>query len=134
MGVGDRRGVSPVIATIIIVAVAIVMSLAVAYWMLGLGGAFTRYEKLEFQSAYVDIGTNNTDTAVFNVTIRLKNTGSADATLDMILLNGKPYDSYTGLNEVSIHNASDTSLKKISDLNDVTIEPGESFTLLIYLK
>ncbi|MEM3070328.1 MAG: archaellin/type IV pilin N-terminal domain-containing protein [Candidatus Bathyarchaeia archaeon] len=133
MGVGDRRGVSPVIATIIIVAVAIVMSLAVAYWMLGLGGAFTRYEKLEFQSAYVDIGTNNTDT-IFNVTIRLKNTGSADATLDMILLNGKPYDSYKDSDEVSIHNASDTNLKKISDLNDVTIKPGESFTLLIYLK
>ncbi|MBS7638222.1 DUF4352 domain-containing protein, partial [Candidatus Bathyarchaeota archaeon] len=61
MGVEDRRGVSPVIATIIIVAIAIVMSLAVAYWMLGLGGAFTRYEKLEFVSAYVTVEKNGTD-------------------------------------------------------------------------
>jgi FlaG/FlaF family flagellin (archaellin) len=56
----DRRGVSPVIATIIIVSIAIVMSLAVAYWMLGLGGAFTRYEKLEFTSAYVTVAKNET--------------------------------------------------------------------------
>jgi flagellin-like protein len=54
----DRRGVSPVIATIIIVAIAIVMALAVAYWMLGLGGAFTRFEKLEFVSAYAEKESN----------------------------------------------------------------------------
>jgi FlaG/FlaF family flagellin (archaellin) len=93
----DRRGVSPVIATIIIVSIAIVMSLAVAYWMLGLGGAFTRYEKLEFTSAYVTVGKNGTETDVndvFNVSIRIKNTGSADATIDLIFLNGKPSDTY----------------------------------------
>jgi flagellin-like protein len=47
---GKDRAVSPVIATIIIVAVAIVMSIAVAYWVLGLAGTFTRYEKIEIMS------------------------------------------------------------------------------------
>jgi FlaG/FlaF family flagellin (archaellin) len=92
----DRRGVSPVIATIIIVSIAIVMSLAVAYWMLGLGGAFTRYEKLEFTSAYVTVAKNDTNNEVFNVSIRIKNTGSADATIDLIFLNGKPSTTYGG--------------------------------------
>jgi flagellin-like protein len=36
------KAVSPVIATIIIVAIAITMSIAVAYWMLGLGNSFTK--------------------------------------------------------------------------------------------
>ncbi|MEM2812119.1 MAG: archaellin/type IV pilin N-terminal domain-containing protein, partial [Candidatus Bathyarchaeia archaeon] len=56
----NQKAVSPVIATIIIVAVAIVMSIAVAYWMLGLATTFTRYEKLEFISAYAvkDAGAN----------------------------------------------------------------------------
>ncbi|MBS7653197.1 type IV pilin, partial [Candidatus Bathyarchaeota archaeon] len=65
LGIRDRRGVSPVIATIIIVAIAIVMALAVAYWMLGLGGAFTRFEKLEFQSAYVTTETTSTNNEIF---------------------------------------------------------------------
>lgn len=109
LGLGDRRGVSPVISTIIIVAIAIVMSLAVAYWMLGLGGAFTRYEKLEFQSAYVTVGINGSSgNEVFNITIRLKNTGSADATIDLIFLNGKPATTY-GYN-VSIANNINTTL------------------------
>jgi len=46
------RAVSPVIATIILVAIAIVMAIAVAYWALGLGGTFTRYEKIEIMSMY----------------------------------------------------------------------------------
>ena len=45
---GNVKAVSPVIATIIIVAIAITMSIAVAYWLLGLGSSFTKYEKVEF--------------------------------------------------------------------------------------
>jgi flagellin-like protein len=80
----NRRGVSPVIATIIIVAVAIVMSIAVAYWVLGLGASLTRYEKLQFTSAYAP--------NINEVDIALKNTGSAAATVDSstVFLNGKP--------------------------------------------
>ncbi|MGQ9461354.1 MAG: archaellin/type IV pilin N-terminal domain-containing protein, partial [Candidatus Bathyarchaeaceae archaeon] len=43
----DRRGISPVIATVIIVAVTIAVSIAVAYWMGGLASFFTRFEKIE---------------------------------------------------------------------------------------
>ncbi len=116
MGVEDRRGVSPVIATIIIVAIAIVMSLAVAYWMLGLGGAFTRYEKLEFQSAYVTVDNN------FTINIRLKNTGSADATIDLIFLNGKPSDAEDYIGTVNT-----------GSLINKTIKPGESYSDTITL-
>jgi flagellin-like protein len=48
----DRRGISPVIATVIIVAVTIAVSIAVAYWMGGLASFFTRFEKIEIGSAY----------------------------------------------------------------------------------
>jgi len=43
----NRRGISPVIATIIIVAVAIAIAIAVAFWVVGIAGLFTRFEKLE---------------------------------------------------------------------------------------
>jgi FlaG/FlaF family flagellin (archaellin) len=105
----DRRGVSPVIATIIIVSIAIVMSLAVAYWMLGLGGAFTRYEKLEFVSAYAE---KNSTTENFTIHVRLKNTGSADATIDLWFFNGKPATE------------NETISKEIS--NGTTLKPGDT--------
>jgi hypothetical protein len=81
------KAVSPVIATIIIVAIAITMSIAVAYWVLGLGSSFTKYEKVEFTSAYADYGTDN-----YTISMVLKNTGSAAATVsfETIFFNGKP--------------------------------------------
>jgi flagellin-like protein len=89
----NRKAVSPVIATIIIVAIAIVMAIAVAYWMLGLGSTFTRYEKLEFTTAYAEVESDGD----FIVHLKVKNTGSAAATIDIdsILYNGKPADAYT---------------------------------------
>jgi archaeal type IV pilus assembly protein PilA len=88
---GNLKAVSPVIATIIIVAIAITMSIAVAYWLLGLGSSFTKYEKVEFVTGYTDsIGGK------YVAVLDLKNTGSAIATIDPsnILYNGKPASAY----------------------------------------
>ena len=92
----NRKAVSPVIATIIIVAVAIVMSIAVAYWMLGLAGTFTRFEKLEFTSAYATAGNNN-----FTIHFSVKNTGTATATITKIFINGIPLEDIDAFNETA---------------------------------
>jgi len=49
-----NSGISPVVATVILVAVAIVIAIAVAFWASGLVGVFTRFEKIEIVSAYWD--------------------------------------------------------------------------------
>jgi hypothetical protein len=87
----SRRGISTVIATIIIVAIAIVMAIAVAYWAMGIGTSFTRFEKLTFTSAYVTGAPTN-----YQINFALKNTGTATATVDpaTIFLNGQPLSSY----------------------------------------
>jgi hypothetical protein len=54
MVVRGKAGISPVVATVILVAVAIVIAIAVAFWASGLVGVFTRFEKIEIQSAYWD--------------------------------------------------------------------------------
>jgi FlaG/FlaF family flagellin (archaellin) len=76
-----NAGISPVVATVILVAVAIVIAIAVAFWASGLVGVFTRFEKIEIQSAYWD-GSN--------VVLIARNTGSSMAVVDMILVNGAP--------------------------------------------
>ena len=82
-----RLGISPVVATVILVAVAIVIAIAVAFWASGLVGIFTRFEKLEITSAYSD--------AQGNVYLIVKNTGSSETVIDAIFINGKP--AMTGL-------------------------------------
>jgi hypothetical protein len=105
----NLKAVSPVMATIIIVAIAIVMAIAVAYWMLGLGGAFTRFEKLEFASGYASRDDVNLE---FDLHLKLKNTGSAALTIDDIFINGIPW--------------SDVGAEGLSEnVIDETLEPGE---------
>ncbi|MCD6470010.1 type IV pilin [Candidatus Bathyarchaeota archaeon] len=126
----NRRAVSPVIATIIIVAVAIVMSIAVAYWMLGLAGTFTRYEKLEFTSAYAKTGTGGT----FNVTFSLKNTGSATATVNHIFINGIPLEDVDAFDDTNANfqlGSADNYSALLSD--GVSIAPGREVKGFIIL-
>ena len=113
------KAVSPVIATIIIVAIAIVMSIAVAYWMLGLGAAFTKYEKVEFTSAYADTVVTPAP-GYFRIYMDMKNTGSAAATIDTsyTLYNGKPRTAaaYTAAAPI------------ITGFPTTTLDPGKSVT------
>jgi FlaG/FlaF family flagellin (archaellin) len=115
------KAVSPVIATIIIVAIAITMSIAVAYWLLGLGGSFTKFEKVEFATAYVTGDATNG----YNVTLALKNTGSAPATIDQNVTqyNGKP-DIY--------YNSTDHFTWEWTGAG-ATMNPGASSTATIVL-
>ena len=81
----NRKGISPVIATVIIVAVTITVAVAISFWMGGIAGLYTRFEKLEIVYATVVWDDNN---EYWTVTLKVKNTGSADTKIDDILLNG----------------------------------------------
>ena len=84
-----NSGISPVVATVILVAVAIVIAIAVAFWASGLVGIFTRFEKLEILSAYQD------PAAPANIVVRVRNTGSSPTSVTEVVLNGmfvKPVD------------------------------------------
>lgn len=92
----DKKGISPVLATVIIVAVTITIAVAIAYWMGGIAGLYTRFEKIEISYANVQWDSTNN---YWKITLKVKNTGSADATIDDILLNGVTIsDVYNGSN------------------------------------
>lgn len=85
-----RSGISPVVATVILVAIAIVIAIAVAFWATGLVGIFTRFEKLEIRSAYaIPQGGGG-----YNVRITAFNSGSSPATIDEVYINGQPAGSF----------------------------------------
>jgi flagellin-like protein len=87
----NRKAVSPVIATVILVAVAITISVAVAYWMGGISSQYTKFEKVEIVNAIVS--STGTPTAMtWTITMSLKNTGTSSATITDVYLNDRPLE------------------------------------------
>ena len=84
-----RKAVSPVIATVILVAVAITVAVGVSYWMGGISSQYTQFEKVEIQTGYATVISGG-----WNVTLQLKNSGSATATLTHAFVNEVPVDGY----------------------------------------
>lgn len=108
--------VSPVVATIILIAIAVTVSLAVAFWAAALTGAFTRFEKIESIrcEAYFDSGSRE-----YRVVFLWKNSGTADTTIVDVLLNDKPVKVFWPSAEVYLNGepwvgGSDSGFREIS--------------------
>jgi len=82
-----RRAISPVIATVILVAVAITVAVGVSYWMSGIAGQYTSFEKVEIQSAVCTYNTHATLDNYWEIIIDLKNSGTKAATLTDVFVN-----------------------------------------------
>ena len=80
----NRKAVSPVIATVILVAVAITISVAVAYWMGGISSQYTKFEKVEVSSAVCEYNSSLTQ---WKISLKMKNTGTAQATVKNVFIN-----------------------------------------------
>ena len=108
----NLKGISTIIATIIIVAISIVMAIAVAYWAMGIGNSFTKFEKIEYISIYADprrpnINVTLPDGSIFNgtaftVNLVLKNTGTAAATIDNIFIDTRPFRSFANVSQSNL--------------------------------
>jgi flagellin-like protein len=75
----SKKALSPVVASIILIAVTVAVSIAVAAWMGALSFSFMGYEKLEV--------TKIVWTPMTGFTITVKNTGTKDLTIDRIEVN-----------------------------------------------
>ena len=85
-GLRGRKGISPVIATVILVAVAITVAVLVAFWMGGITGQYTRFEKLQVQDPVIEKIPTDSPTD-WNLTFTIKNTGASEATIDDVFIN-----------------------------------------------
>ncbi|MFQ6094806.1 MAG: archaellin/type IV pilin N-terminal domain-containing protein [Candidatus Bathyarchaeia archaeon] len=136
----SRKALSPVIATVILVSVTIVVAVSVAYWMGSIAGTYTRFEKVEIPTAYANkiasfennpstvpqSPVNFTGNNGWNITIVLKNSGSADATIDNVFINGKPYSQFS---YVAIRYGGSL----VSGTLSITVNAGGSATLEVLI-
>ncbi|GAH13993.1 unnamed protein product, partial [marine sediment metagenome] len=123
--INKRKGVSPVIATVILVAVAITVSVGVSYWMSGIAGQYTNFEKVEIQSGYaVKVGTTG-----WNIIVTLKNSGSSTATITSCFIN----EQIIGTAPFAAVTATTTSNGDIGGTLDagITLDSGDSVDVTI---
>jgi len=75
-----RKALSPVVAAIILIAVTVAVSIAVAAWMGALTFTFMKTEELK--TTNIVWGTGNT-----NAVLTMKNTGTATLTVNQVKVN-----------------------------------------------
>jgi len=116
-----RKAVSPVIATVILVAVAITVAVGVSYWMSGISSQYTQFEKIEIQTGYASSVANG-----WNVTMEIKNSGSAEASLTHVFINDIPVSVSTLPAMVNTTLASNVDTVG-------TLTAGQSATVIVYI-
>jgi len=122
----NRKAVSPVIATVILVAVAITVAVAVAYWMGGIAGQYTKFEKVEIRSSLctVDSTYNN-----WEINIELKNSGTATANLANVYVNDVP----AVLGQGDPTNGTYTGITTNLPLTGLKLESGVSGSITVWI-
>ena len=81
----NTKALSPVVASIILIAVTVAVSIAVAAWMGALTIGFMGTEELKITSMTF---TNNTAGTIDYIVVVAKNTGTTPVTLNSVTVNG----------------------------------------------
>ncbi len=109
----NRKALSPVVAAIILIAVTVAVSIAVAAWMGALTFTFMSTEELKI------VGAEFTDGTLEELTITIRNSGTAKAVIVNIKVESEMIDLTDGTPSGSWDGTA----------NELTLEPGEGGTV-----
>ena len=122
-----RKGISPVIATVILVAVALVLAVALAGWVMGIWGGLGGTEALQI-TGYINL----TGTELY-VNATIVNRGTAPANITMVQLideGGIPVieEPEGGI----IVSAGGTNTTGIGPFEDANVKVGRTYVVRFY--
>lgn len=89
-----RRAVSSVTATVLLVALASTVSIAMAHWMGGIAGQHTQFEQIEIQNVKCTKAISDPANYFWAISLSVKNTGTRDVTLISAYINEVEVDRY----------------------------------------
>ena len=121
----SRKGLSPVVAAIILIAVTVAVSIAVAAWMGALTFTFMQTEQISITNM-VYSGTSNASNNA--IALSVKNTGSSSVTLTAVSLNGDVYSDITLVPDTGEIGA---GLAGTVTLNDVQWIAGNTYRVIL---
>ena len=101
---------------LLLAVVTIVLTITIGYWMGGVTSIFTKREQVEITGAQA----NRLEDGGWMITLQVKNTGSIDAILDLLLINGKAPSEF-GPGAVAVEPSLPFSLQAGSGVKTVSI-------------
>ena len=117
-----RRGIEPIIAVVILVAVTLVIAIGVIGWIMGWWGTFGATESLQFYpDSYIDTSGN--------LHLHVKNTGSASAVIYKVEVSGIGSATLE-----SIEAPSQGNINTNAAGTEVTIAPGAEGTIVFKIQ
>ncbi len=117
------RGISAVIAVVLIVAVTVALSIAIALWMTGIVSSTYNTRTVKLAVIRADAGMNTT-------WIMVKNAGGYEATIDFIRVNNKYTLRILSAYELGTNESKVIIDKDTGEVTGVVVGPGE--TVIIY--
>ncbi len=97
-------GISKIVASVIIIGVTLILSIALALYLTGILGGFTSMERLDIITGYAVVVKNKfypNQPPVFVIVLTVANRGTTNVTIDNIFINDKPISSYGNAANVS---------------------------------
>ena len=125
-----RRAISPVISTVILVAVAIVISISAAYYLSGTTGQYTGIEKIEIPTAYCTLNpaVNNSG---WGAHLSLKNSGPSPARISYIMVNDVLISEYNISAGGSLSGTASMGTSMVD--GGITLQSGESVEVDVWI-
>lgn len=121
---GRRRGVSPVIATTLLISIAVTVAVAVAFWQGNAVGHHTQFDHLVRQNTVCSVHAGN-----WTIALKVKNTGMTDAHLTSLFLNREEVDTYDAVD--SGYTFADEWATNMTQTE--IIRSGETLAMVVYL-
>jgi len=120
-----RRGISPVIATVILIAVTLAIGIAVAAWLMGVWGGLGGGEQLRiYPESTLTVKDNET-----TLKLVVKNEGSRDVVIRSVTVAGYPCDIANNQNK-TIGVGAEKILK--CNVVDAQLTAGASYEVKVY--
>ena len=117
---------SPIIATVILVAVANAISIGAAYWMSGITGQYSGFEKIEIPTAYCTRNPN-VNNSKWKIVVTIKNSGPNPSRLIYVMLNDRLVDDFNVSDGGSLTDTD--SIGTSMPENGMFLQSGETETL-----
>ncbi|MEM3420272.1 MAG: hypothetical protein QW806_08665 [Nitrososphaerota archaeon] len=122
MKLRNNKGISIVKATIILISICLIITIAFVTWSSGIIGKFMVNEKIEI----IDVWSSRSFHDRFFIAIDFKNIGSATVRVCNVYINGKPFKEIAPDTRVILGNVrTGAELDPLNEETFIDVRPGE---------
>jgi len=123
-----KKGISPILATVILIAVTLVIAVGVIGWVMGIWGSMGKTETLKIISGNITVPSNGSATLYLDII----NQGTVDATIYKVVVGSQEFTS-TSITSPTI--PADGSIHTVSvNLGSNNYSPGVSYSVTVITK